>query len=86
VAAKLCVDAVELSLSATPLLSAMQKEHELYLEATQPPYAKALQYAFFAERQAANIPGLGTNVPRRDIKSIGIVGAGTMGSASRSHS
>jgi 3-hydroxyacyl-CoA dehydrogenase len=78
-AAKLCVDAVELSLSAMPVFSAMEKERELYREAAQTPYAKALQYAFFAQRQAASIPGLGPDVPRRDIKSIGIVGAGTMG-------
>jgi 3-hydroxyacyl-CoA dehydrogenase len=78
-AAKLCVDAVELSLSPMPVLRAMEKERELHREAAQTPYAKALQHAFFAERKAANIPGLRLDEGRRNIKSIGIVGAGTMG-------
>jgi 3-hydroxyacyl-CoA dehydrogenase len=45
----------------------------------QTPYARALQYAFFAERQAANIPGIRPDVSLRDVKSVGVLGAGTMG-------
>ena len=38
-----------------------------------------MQYAFFAERQAANLPGIGPDSKLRDIKTVGILGAGTMG-------
>src|SRR5690606_22820204 len=38
-----------------------------------------LQYAFFAERQIAKIPGLAANIQPREFRRIGVVGAGTMG-------
>lgn len=41
--------------------------------------AKAQQYMFFAERQAAKIEGLAKDSPRREIKKVGVIGAGTMG-------
>jgi 3-hydroxyacyl-CoA dehydrogenase len=43
------------------------------------PYARALQYAFFAERKAADIPGIGPDMKPRKIESVGVLGAGTMG-------
>lgn len=41
--------------------------------------AKALRHLFFAEREAAKIPGLPRDTPRRPIDKVGIVGSGTMG-------
>lgn len=41
--------------------------------------SKALRYAFFAEREAAKIPGIGRDVALRPIETGGVVGAGTMG-------
>ncbi|UUZ68791.1 3-hydroxyacyl-CoA dehydrogenase NAD-binding domain-containing protein [Polaromonas sp. P2-4] len=41
--------------------------------------SKALRHLFFAERQAAKIPGLSKDVALRKISSVGVVGAGTMG-------
>ena len=59
---------------------ALARERALFIgEAAASPYARALQYAFFAERQAANLPGIGPDTKLRDIKSVGILGAGTMG-------
>ena len=52
---------------------------QVFREAAASPYARALQYAFFAERQAANLPGIGPDAKLRDIKTVGILGAGTMG-------
>jgi 3-hydroxyacyl-CoA dehydrogenase len=34
---------------------------------------------FFAERQAAKIDGLAKDIKLRDIKKVGVIGAGTMG-------
>ncbi len=78
VAPRACVDAVE---AATKLNFAdgSKREVELFMECLATPYAKALQYAFFAERQAGSIPGIGPDVKTRDIKSVGVLGAGTMG-------
>lgn len=41
--------------------------------------SRAQQYMFFAERQAAKIDGLPKDTPLRDIKKVGVIGAGTMG-------
>ena len=73
-----CISAVEASVG-TPLREGLKRERELFSELAGSPYARALQYAFFAERQAANIPDIGAEVKPRDVKTVGIVGAGTMG-------
>jgi 3-hydroxyacyl-CoA dehydrogenase len=39
-----------------------------------------MRHAFFAERAAARIPGIAETTPVRKIGSIGVIGAGTMGS------
>ena len=39
----------------------------------------AQRHMFFAERQAAKIDGLSKEIPLRDIKKVGVIGAGTMG-------
>ena len=39
----------------------------------------AQRYMFFAERQAAKIDGLGKDIQLREIKKVGVIGAGTMG-------
>ena len=37
-------------------------------------------HLFFGEREAQKIPGVERDTATRDIKSVGIIGAGTMGS------
>jgi 3-hydroxyacyl-CoA dehydrogenase len=39
----------------------------------------AQRHMFFAERQAAKIDGLPKDIPLRDVKKVGVIGAGTMG-------
>jgi 3-hydroxyacyl-CoA dehydrogenase len=39
----------------------------------------AQRHMFFAERQAAKIEGLAKDLPLREIKKVGVIGAGTMG-------
>jgi 3-hydroxyacyl-CoA dehydrogenase len=41
--------------------------------------SRALRHLFFAEREAAKIPGLPRDTVLRPIRKVGIVGAGTMG-------
>jgi 3-hydroxyacyl-CoA dehydrogenase len=77
-AAKNCIAAVEASVTL-PFRDGLKRERELFAELAASPYARALQYSFFAERQVANIPDIGADVKPREVKSVGIIGAGTMG-------
>jgi 3-hydroxyacyl-CoA dehydrogenase len=43
------------------------------------PESKALRHAFFAMRAAAKIPDVPSGTPLRAIKSVAVIGAGTMG-------
>jgi 3-hydroxyacyl-CoA dehydrogenase len=70
------------SLEAAATLSfdkGMARERDLFVQCQQNSQAKALQHVFFAERKAANIPNLDKSVKPREVKSVGIIGAGTMG-------
>lgn len=73
-----CLAAVEAAVG-TDYRTGVARERALFAELAASPYAKALQYAFFAERRAADIPGLGKDTRPRPVETIGIVGAGTMG-------
>ena len=77
-AARNCIAAVEAAVG-NDYKTGVKREWDLFRELAASPYAKALQYAFFAERKAADIPDIGADVKPRDVKAIGIVGAGTMG-------
>ncbi len=72
------VDALEAA-ATLPFEKGMARERELFLQCAQNAQSKALQHVFFAERKAANVPNLDKNVAKRDIKSVAIIGAGTMG-------
>lgn len=78
VAPRCVIDAVEAA-TQTALADGNAKERALFKEAAATPYARALQYAFFAERQAANVPGIAADTKLRDVKTLGVLGAGTMG-------
>ncbi|PZC43461.1 MAG: 3-hydroxyacyl-CoA dehydrogenase [Chloroflexi bacterium] len=41
--------------------------------------SEAQRYYFFSEREAAKVPDIPRETPLRDVKSVGILGAGTMG-------
>src|SRR6266404_3955945 len=72
------VDAIEAAVTL-PFDKGIARETELFIQCQQHSQAKALQHVFFAERKAANIPGLGKDVASREIQTVGIIGAGTMG-------
>jgi 3-hydroxyacyl-CoA dehydrogenase len=55
------------------------EERKLFMELMSGTQAKAQQYFFFAERKAAKIEGLPENTAPRDIRKVGVIGAGTMG-------
>jgi len=72
------VDCIEAA-TTMPFAAGQQRERELFIQSMQDPQSRALQHMFFAERQAAKIDGLPRDTSQRDIKTIGIIGAGTMG-------
>ncbi|MBA3525623.1 MAG: enoyl-CoA hydratase/isomerase family protein [Sphingomonas sp.] len=62
-----------------PFVEGVIEERKLFMELMGGGQARAQQYFFFAERKAAKIEGLAEVVVPRDIRKVGIIGAGTMG-------
>jgi len=62
-----------------PFDKGIARERELLMQCAQNSQSKALQHVFFAERKAANVPNLDKSVAKREVKSVAIIGAGTMG-------
>jgi 3-hydroxyacyl-CoA dehydrogenase len=72
------VDALEAAVTL-PFDTGMAQERLLFSQCLQNSQSKALQHIFFAERKAASVPNLDKNVSKRDVKTVAIIGAGTMG-------
>jgi 3-hydroxyacyl-CoA dehydrogenase len=64
---------------AKPYAEGVQEERRLFMELMSGTQARAQQYFFFAERKAAKIEGLPDDVKPREIRRVGVIGAGTMG-------
>ena len=73
-----CIAAVEAACSL-PFDDGIHREREIFNELENSPEARALRYAFFAERECAKLPDIPRDTPLRPIKTAAIVGAGTMG-------
>jgi len=54
------------------------EEQRLFQELMAGPQSKAMQYMFFADRDCQKVPGVDSKMGK-DIKHVGIIGAGTMG-------
>jgi 3-hydroxyacyl-CoA dehydrogenase len=72
------VDALQFA-ATLPFDQGLARERELFLQCMSNSQAKALQHVFFAERKVGNVPNLDKSVARRAIKSVAVIGAGTMG-------
>ena len=73
-----CLDAIEAAV-LKPFDEGMQVERAGFMALLETPESKALRHAFFAERAASKITDVGRDVKPREIKRVGIIGAGTMG-------
>ncbi|TAG00338.1 MAG: 3-hydroxyacyl-CoA dehydrogenase [Betaproteobacteria bacterium] len=73
-----CVDAVE---NATKMKfdDAIAAERDIFVSLMMTPESKSLRHLFFAERAASKIPDVPEDTKTRDVKKVGIIGAGTMG-------
>src|SRR6185503_15608507 len=73
-----CIACVEAAVSQ-PFDEGIKTERRLFAELENADEAKALRYAFFAEREVAKIPGQPKDMQLPEIKTAAVVGAGTMG-------
>ncbi len=62
-----------------PYSEGVTEERQLFMELMSGTQSKAQQYFFFAERKAAKIDDIPEDTKPRDIKRVGVIGAGTMG-------
>jgi 3-hydroxyacyl-CoA dehydrogenase len=70
-----CVEAA----TRLPFAEGMKFERDEFMKLMFGTQSAAQRHMFFAERQAAKIDGLPADTVLRDIKKIGVIGAGTMG-------
>ena len=73
-----CVEAVEAA-TKRKFDDGMALEREIFINLMWSPEGRALRHIFVAERAASKIPDVPADTPKRDIKSIAVIGAGTMG-------
>ena len=72
------IDVVEAS-AGLPFDDALALERRAFLELMESPESKGLRHAFFAERAAGKVEGLGPDTPVRPLDTAAVIGAGTMG-------
>ncbi|MCJ0763271.1 3-hydroxyacyl-CoA dehydrogenase NAD-binding domain-containing protein [Variovorax terrae] len=73
-----CVDAVEAA-TKKRFDEGMAFEREIFINLMWTPESRALRHIFAAERAASKIPDVPEDTPQRAIKSVAVIGAGTMG-------
>jgi 3-hydroxyacyl-CoA dehydrogenase len=73
-----CVDAVQAA-TKKKFDDGMVYERELFLGLMVTPECRALRHLFVAQRAASKIPDVPDTTPVRAIKSVAVIGAGTMG-------
>ena len=73
-----CVDAVEMA-TQQKFDEGMRLEREIFTNLMFTPESKALRHIFMAERAASKIPDVPADTAQREIKSVAVIGAGTMG-------
>jgi 3-hydroxyacyl-CoA dehydrogenase len=73
-----CVEAVRDAI-VLPFEEGLKRESELFRKLVTGDQSKAQRHIFFAEREAAKVPGIPEGTKPRPIASGAVIGAGTMG-------
>jgi 3-hydroxyacyl-CoA dehydrogenase len=73
-----CVDAVEAA-TKRKFADGLAYERELFINLMWTPESRSLRHLFMAERAASKIEDVPGDTPVREIKTVGVIGAGTMG-------
>jgi len=73
-----CIEAVQ---NATKMKfdDGMTAEREIFINLMWTPECRALRHLFVAQRAASKIDDVPADTPKRAIKSVAVIGAGTMG-------
>jgi len=72
------IDLIEQT-AGKPYAEGVQAERMGFMKLIMGTQSAALRHIFFAERKAAKIDGIAEDIALRDIKRVGVIGAGTMG-------
>ncbi|AKM09560.1 3-hydroxyacyl-CoA dehydrogenase NAD-binding domain-containing protein [Croceicoccus naphthovorans] len=62
-----------------PFAEGMAVENERFMTLFASDQSRALRHVFFAMRETAKVPDIAKDTPLIDVKSVGVIGAGTMG-------
>jgi len=62
-----------------PFSEGLADEHANFLGLFASDQSRALRHVFFAMRESAKVPDIAKDTPLIDVKSAGVIGAGTMG-------
>ncbi len=73
-----CIDAVEAAVTKS-FDEGMKVEREGFAALMMSEESRALRHLFFAQRAASKIADVPEDTPVREIKKLGVIGAGTMG-------
>ena len=73
-----CVEAVR-NAFVLPFDEGLKREGELFRQLMAGDQSKAQRYIFFAEREAARVPGIPEGTKPRAVRTAAVIGAGTMG-------
>jgi 3-hydroxyacyl-CoA dehydrogenase len=73
-----CVDAVEAA-TQKKFADGMAFEREIFINLMWTPECRSLRHLFTAERAASKIPDVPEDTVKRNIESVAVIGAGTMG-------
>jgi 3-hydroxyacyl-CoA dehydrogenase len=77
-APRAAIEAVRWTLNV-PIDTALKQERDTFIKLMIGDQSKAQRHLFFAEREAAKIPGIAADVKPRELKKAAVIGAGTMG-------
>jgi 3-hydroxyacyl-CoA dehydrogenase len=72
------IKAIEASVEL-PFDKGIEREWELFRELESSPESAAQRHIFFAERETAKVPDVPSSTEVLPVKSVGVIGAGTMG-------
>ncbi|MEG0676761.1 MAG: 3-hydroxyacyl-CoA dehydrogenase NAD-binding domain-containing protein [Comamonas sp.] len=73
-----CVEAVKYA-TTKKFDDGMALEREAFMQLMLTPESRSLRHLFLAERAASKIADVPADTPVRDIRTVGVIGAGTMG-------
>jgi 3-hydroxyacyl-CoA dehydrogenase len=73
------IKCIEAAVNSSSFEEGLKAERTLFMGLMSGSQSAAQRYYFFAERQANKIPDVPDDTPIREIKKVGVLGAGTMG-------